>query len=461
LLPRRVRAWIVDLRTDLADAAMLLRCCLSDEPVARERIERVIHVGRGRRSRSPRWLLRIVAALVLSLFARQALAQPGTPITPDQMYRSETGKGVRLAPGLIAEPQATALIEYDSNVYNVEIARKSDFVAYFEPKLRVATDLPRHSLELNARAAVRRYFKLGAENSEEYEIAGKGRLELADRTEVVPELGLSRRIEMRGTAGDEFLTDSPVRYRETRAALGIYRTGGTLDLAVEGQIRTNVYKDAQLDGQTISLDYRDVTFRMARVRPSLRLSDRSRVFGELAYNEVDYRQARPVSRDSHGLAGLLGIRFQLTSLIDAEAAAGLIRQTFDDPAFKTVTGVNYRVRATWTPTPYWRVSANARRDIDAGPRTDTPAIVRSSFDLRAERALNERTKVALAVGYVEENYQEISRTDKHVGIRAEANYRLAENFGVFLAGGYRKQGGGRNGRDFDGVSVSLGMRAVL
>ncbi|MDE2171450.1 MAG: outer membrane beta-barrel protein [Sphingomonadales bacterium] len=416
--------------------------------------------GRGRR-RGPSLGTRIAILLTMVLAPRVACAQTSRVATPTQMFDAESSPGLAVGNALVLRNETVARIQEDSNIYNVDTNRTVDTIGVVTSDFRLATNLPRHMAELDGGVGLLRYVNTPAENTTTYYGGGRGRLDLGDRITVDADGQLGRGYEMRGTAGDQFTTDHPVLYDRRQIHARIARTGGVLELAVDGSIRTQDYLDAYAQGVRISLAYRNATVRQGGVEVQYRLSPALRLYGQFSANGVGYAQNIGYPRDSNGYAALFGVHLAVTSLIDLEAAAGYMHQSFQTPGTPAVNGINYKLTANWTPTPMWRLTADGRRDIDASPLTNVPAIVRSTFDLKAQRALGERMILEGSAAYTQEEYRSLSRTDRRVEAGLGVHYRVTSNVGAIAQAGYRQQWGGALGRVYSGFSGSVGLRFVL
>lgn len=400
-----------------------------------------------------------IAALVCVLLSRPAYAQNNEAVTPVDLFEPERGDGVRISPSLLLFPSIDSVVTYDSNVYNNSQSELDDLVVSFRPRFTLRTDLPRHKFSLTGGTDIRRYAKTEGENSEQFDVQGKGTIELAQRTEVIADAGFRRGIEQRGTAGDQFLTDEPVAFDRTFGGLLLRRKGGFLELTAEGRIAETRYRDTNINGLPINLSERDSRVMRARIRGSAPSSHYSRIFVEASINKVDYMQSVPLQRDSDGYAVLAGMLLRLTNLVDLEVGAGYIRQNFDNPSIKDVSAVNFYLQVEWTPRVDWQITAAASRVIDPSFRLDVPAIVRSDFSLEARKAIGDRILVSVELGISDEKYQGSGRKDLRLNAAANAHYRLTNNLGVIASVSWRKQDGNILGRDYSGVTASLGIRA--
>ncbi len=424
------------------------------------RMNRVIRIKpRAGQAKAKPKTLRPIAALVCALLSRPVLAQDDAVITPIDLFEPERGEGIRISPSLLFFPSIESDGTYDDNVYNSSQSKFDDLAVSIRPRFAVRTDLPRHQFSLIGTADFRRYADLEAENSDQFEVLGKGIIDLAERTEVIADAGFRRGIEQRGTAGDQFLTDTPVSFDRTFGGLLVRRDGGFLELTAEARIAETSYQDTKINGLPVDLSARDSTVMRARVRTSAPSSHYSRVFVEASINKVNYKQSVPLQRDSDGFAVLAGMLLRLTNLVDLEAGVGYIRQNFDNPAIKDVGAVNFHLQVEWTPRPDLQVTALAARVIEPSARLDVPAIMHSNFSLQAHKSIGDRTLVTAEIGVSDEKYQGSGRKDLRFHASAKAQYRLTDRLGLFARVGWRKQDGNALGRDYHGVAATVGVRA--
>jgi hypothetical protein len=413
------------------------------------------------RGRRPHRRLKGALLLPCLALARPAAAQDAKVVTPDEIFEPEQGAGLRLAPGLVALPELEGDATYNSNIYNVPANRTDDVVFSMRPALTVRTALPRHEFSIGAAGEFRRYADTTSENSDQFEVVGNGRLDLASRTQVDLDGGFRREIEQRGTAGDLFLTDRPVQYNQTFGGIRILRTGGFIEMLGEARISEFDYRNATLNGVPLDLSGRNVTIRRGRMRGSAPTGRNTRIFLELSGNQVRYQYPAPQPRNSSGFALLAGLQRNITDLLTLEAAGGYLQQDFKNPMVRTVKGINYHFLLSWTPTPSWQIDASADREIDHSPRQDIPAILRSTFRLQASRAVSDRLMLTGEGGVEDEDYRGSALKNRRYFINARAHYRLTDRIGLVAQAGYRTQNGKNGARDYHGFAASVGVRMAL
>ena len=406
-------------------------------------------------------VLRVAAFPCMCLMLpKLALAEAPEVVTPIELFDPDSGQGVRVSPGFVLYPQAAVDLTYDSNIYNFDADEIEDFVVSLRPAFALRSDFSRHAVSLEGAAEIRRYFDISDENSEQYRVISRALLELGYGIDVAANAGYNRGIERRGTAGDLFFSDEPISFHEKTAGIEVARTGYRLEIALGASVLKRDYSDTVRGGLPIDLSSRDVTVSAAKFRADYGLNARTKIFGELGGNEIDYQAASIPSRDSGGFAALIGVRHELTALVDLEAGIGYIHQEFEDPSIKAVGEVNYRLAASWTPSPQWKLNASASRSVDPSRSQEAPAIITTQFQIGALRAIGDRFLVGAEAGYLEEDYKATPRKDKRAFVSGSTTYRLADRIGVFVSVGYRDQDGGVAGRSYKGFAGSVGLRAA-
>lgn len=419
--------------------------------------------SRAKPPHKPSLVNRLILPVACTLFPGQAFAQVAEPVplTPVDQFLPENSQGVRIAPTLVLQSSVDATIEYDTNIYNSELNPRSDTIVVIRPALHLGTDWSRHAVELEGSAQIQRYFRTSSENSEQWNLKGLATFDFAHRLTLNAGAGLARKIEPRGSVGDIFGTDRPIRLMEKYATFKIARTGGRLELIVDGTITQFTFADTSLNGAPIDLGFRDVVLRQAHVRTNFALGPRIGVFGELSGNQIDYKRDIGTPRNSSGFGLLGGIHYQASALVDVEAAVGLISQSFDDPLVPRTQGLNFSLTVSWTPTSRWKLTAAGHRTVDPSPAIGVSAIFRSDFSLTAQYALSDKVLFEAGGAYIHENYRGFVRGDKQFLANFAVHYRLNDHLMASAKAGYRQRSSSVHGEGYNGWNFGLALRAAL
>jgi hypothetical protein len=399
----------------------------------------------------------IAWAMLATTLATPALTQDRSIETPESLVIQAEPIGISAGPVMIY-PQASADIRYDSNIFNREDRVEKDMAAVFRGTARIVTDFNRHQGSLNLSTEVRRYFDNSAENSEQFAINPAIRFDLGNRLTLTTSALGARRIERRGTSGDQFLTDRPVEFDERTALVSLARTGGLLEIAGTARTTRFSYKDASINGVPIDLSARDVRQSSIGVRADFYRGGQLGVFASARLNEANYsRDIGP--RDSNGGSALVGVNYRPTPLSKIEFGLGYIHQNFDNPVTRDLRGVDYWLEANWVPTPRLRLVASGGRSIERGPVPEVSSVVESRIDAEASYAFGTRTLLGLNAGFVKEDFRGVNRSNQRYLVEAQVRRQINRQLSAFAGVGYRKQTSGDiGGRNYDGMTARIGIR---
>lgn len=396
-----------------------------------------------------------------ALHAGAALAQEAPVERPETLVEQARPIGIHVGRYLVY-PRLVAEVRYDSNVYGTDSPRTADAAIVVRPALAISPDLARHDLRLDLAGEIRRYVSTPNENSEQFFAQLSGRADLMERTAVTAHGFVAQRIERRGTLGDQFLTDEPIRYLEREVGVGIARTGGRLELRGEVAINRKTYSDSTLASVPIDQSFRDVRQDRVKIRADFRLSPALAVFGELGGSRLHYDREPNGPRGSSGYSALAGVRVEFSELTNVEVAVGYLAQDFANPAVSGYDGLTYSVSANWTPTPRLRVAMSGARTIERSPLPAASAVVESQLRLSASQALGSRFLVGLEAGFLADDYLGIDRSERRYFTEASLRYQVNTRLSAFAGAGYRIQSGsGLGARSYTGATVRGGLRWSL
>ncbi|MBU3993295.1 MAG: outer membrane beta-barrel protein [Alphaproteobacteria bacterium] len=308
--------------------------------------------------------------------------RPPSPLLRDDVAGTRTFPGMapagRRAGPLRVFPAVSLRAGADSNVLGRTADRRGDAAITLAPALAATGTSGKAEYGLTAAAALTRYASLTDQNSETWDLGARITTPLAGRLTLAAGGGWSRRLEPNDTAAAAAVDGSATLYRQLggdlalRAALGPLRITGSLALA-----RSTYLPVTRADGTAIDQSFRDqrtVTagFRLEHALPG----------GRVIFAQANLRRADSLDplaccdRSSNGGEALGGITTSLGSLFNAEVAVGIRWRTYDAPAFRSYSGLAWRARLEWYPTPLVSVALTGQRDIvDSGIPTAAGTVV--------------------------------------------------------------------------------------
>nr|WP_179220885.1 outer membrane beta-barrel protein [Sphingomonas laterariae] len=383
-------------------------------------------------------------------------AQPWQLGPPESLLAPATPTGIRVGT-LIALPQIGVDGRYDTNIFNSTEDKADDLVVVVDPSLTLNSDWARHAASLWLAAEIRSYADNTGENSTQLFGALSGRIDLGDRLTAAPAVSIARRIEGRGTFGDE-LTDEPISYVHKQAQFRLARTGGRLEVALTAQAADYDYEDSSLNGVPIDLSYRDLGYYAGSARADFRVSSRVGFFVSGTVDKFDYRLQTAQPRDSKGYSLLGGATMRVSGLLELEAAVGFVHQNFDDPLAKDFSGFDFHVAGKWTPYPRIAVAVEGRRSVERSPTIEAAGVIETRVAVGGQYALGNRILLGLQAGYVSDDFRGVDRHDRRLTGEATVEYRMSAA-SAFAGVGYRKQwSSGVDGIPYSGASFRLGVK---
>lgn len=389
-----------------------------------------------------------------------AHAQEVVVETPESLVAGPAPEGLR-AGDFIISPEVAADLRFDSNIYNRNEIALDDFIASFRPRVTIRQDRDRHDARITFGGEFRRYFDIAAENSNQFDVRASTRLDLGSRQTVRASASLARRIERRGTFGDQFLTDEPVAYFEKEARFGYAKEGGKLEFSADLLLNEKNYENSALDGFPLELSQRDLTRMKVGVRGDYQVGSALSTFVTVAANRLDY-QSTISARDSKGFSIIAGARAEPNELSFLEVGFGYLKQDFESDLETDFDGIDFYASGEWTPTPRLLITADASRTIERSPLVDVSAVVESLVETEVQYALGSKLLVGLEGGAIWQDYRGADRKEERFFANATLKYRLQPNLTVLAAIGYRIQNSvSLTGREYHGGSALVGIKWTL
>jgi hypothetical protein len=400
----------------------------------------------------------LTGPFVPALAAVPANAQERPVEEPETMVDSISPKGVRLG-SVVAFPRANVGVQYDDNIYNRPNA-EHDVLVVARAGVRLVGDLARHAIQFDGATEGRRYFENPAENSNQWSLATKGRLDLADRFTLGADANLARRIERRGSVGDQFLTDRPTAFHEAGVGLNLGRMGGIVEWQASVATRKVTYKDALVDGLKVDQAYRDVHRDTASFKVEYRGFPRLGLFVRATANRLRYVQGS--GRDSSGFSVVGGATYRVTDLVSLEAGLGYIRQNARSETRPAINAIDYSLGVSWTPTPRTRFTLNGARSVERSPLPGATSVLESTLEGAAFLAVGRSTLLELDAGLLRNSYEGLDREETRFFVQLSAKRRITSRLSALAGVSARRQtGSGLGNRSYHGAAVRIGITFAL
>lgn len=372
---------------------------------------------------------------------------PPKPLDPAQQVshgaKKDEDKGGIIWGSFLLYPDLAAIYMYDDNIYASRKNEVSDEIITVSPELRVKSNFSRHSLEMGAGANINNYHRYNTENTTDSWVYGKGRIDLANTTNVYGGVSIARDHEDRSSSDSAELFDTatatgltlekPTQYTDLSGNAGMYH-----ELTSRVNVRLGVsaselnYEDTPLvGGGTYSSDYRDRKETLTGGRLTFKASDTTDLFVQGMNDTRQYDTANPMTNpafnhNSHGFNAALGMAIKPSDALNAEAYVGRIRQYYDNSAFENVSAIDYGLNVKYKTTPWTTLSLDLDRSLQETTITDSSGFINTSLTGRVKHSLSRDLSLSGSLTRQWSRYNEIDRQDIYTGAGVGIKYYLTD-----------------------------------
>jgi hypothetical protein len=340
------------------------------------------------------------------------------------------------AGGFIVYPQLTLSTAYDDNIYASRIGEADDVIFDIQPEARIQSRWSRHSLQLRGFADIKRFAEHSSENTENWEVAGVGRLDTSRANRVNIEASIARRTQERTSPESAVFTTEPIRFLYKHAEVRGEQEFNRVMLSLLGRWQDYNYNNTEVPGGIFNQDDRDRRVLTGIGTVDFALGPRIALFVEGRYNDRKYAEEAAVSqfpvRDSTGYEVLAGVDFELTDFLRGVVGAGYLSQDYDSPFYEDFSGWSADGRLEWFPTLLTTVTARLRRDVGDSGIVGAGGYLTTSGSVRVDHELLRNLQLQAEGGFYRFKYQDLDRDDRRWYVQAGATFQLNRRYGARL-----------------------------
>ncbi|MGE0651349.1 MAG: outer membrane beta-barrel protein [Alphaproteobacteria bacterium] len=331
--------------------------------------------------------------------------------------------------------------QYSDNIFATENNTIDDFITRLLPRARLRSNWNNHSLSVYGNADIGRYADNGNEDYEDYTVGTNGRLTILRDTWLQGQVEHQRRHEDRGSPDDVGGVE-PTIYGATLGQLTGFHRLNRLNFTLSGTVERLDYDDvATGGGGNINNDDRDRYEMETSLRVGYEVVPNYEAFVRGGYLKRTYDDISDngLDRDNDGYEIVAGISVDFGGITFGDFFAGYRTQEYDDPALKGVKGPSVGGEITWNVTPLTTIIGTLSRTIEESTSGDGMGNFASgrfltAAAIRAQHELRRNLIVGANVGYENDDYEGISRTDETLRFGINANYMMYRN--LYIRGGY-------------------------
>lgn len=420
------------------------------------------------------------AALVFAAHCGTAFAQESTRGALDQSsnqtysnFQRDRNVSVRQRPhpgyealglregAFMIWPKLATTVEYNDNIFATSADQTSDTIFHIAPEIDLTSNWSRHELDAYVRSTINHYDSHSSENTTDYSVGATGRLDVLRTAQINAGADFSRLTEPRSSSPSQAQGGSlahPTQYELASAYISGAREFNRLRLSGRFDARNFTYTNRSGNPQQHDRD-RLVTVYTGRA--DYAVSPDTAIFVQVAGNNRDYRlSATPgvlatypgfENRNSKGVEALAGANFEVSALARGEIGIGYVRQSFDNSAFKDISGFGARAQVEWFPTQLTTVTFTGSRTIEDAGIIGASGYLSTNVGAQVDHELLRNVILSGNASYGNDDYKGIDRQDKRYGVGVSGTYLLNRSVGVTVGYNYFKQNsrGLRGSGDFD------------
>ena len=413
-------------------------------------------------TRTSRRLMLGVLALPLGSLAQPAAAQllqdprtvmipPEPPISTAQsvfvrdnqipvverMLPAFSAQGLKLGnfdlfPGLAIGPQLA------TNVFADNDRRRSDVAVVVRPEVTLRTSQGPYRLAAYARGDFRRFATYSSENTEEGLAGLDGAVAIGALSNLIAGVSYGSLVTPRFAADSPTQAAKPIEYTALTGYAGGTIEGASTRLILRADLSQLRFRDTpDRSGGILQTQDRNRTRLQGLVRLERSISSAVSIYAAGTVNTIDYQfaLANGVERDSSGFGAYIGSNFDITNLVHGDVRVGYIRQKFDAPGLRAISGLGLLGTVTYFPSQLLTVTARAESTVQDTGVPGTTGVLHRGGSLRGDYELRRYIMASLEGGYFHDSYRGQDRRDKLPYADVSATYLSQHHWNARV--GYR------------------------
>lgn len=332
-------------------------------------------------------------------------------------------------------PYIEADTGYDSNPNRLADEVVGSTFVHGETGLKVESQWSQNSLTANLRGGYWDYFAVPLANRPDVAGTIDGRVDVTRRTKINLETRFGLTTQQPGSPllaipGSVFITNRPsvMTYGQTA---GVSQDFNRLNLDLRGSFDRIVFGDAaQSNGTELLLSQDNFNTYGITGRASYELTPGVIPFVELRGDERRYDSFVDVdgfARNSDGVQGRAGSKFELTHLLTGEISAGYASRTYDDPRLPLLQAPTLDASLIYTATPLTTVTLTAATDLSETTVPFASGAVSRIFNAKVSHALLRDLTLTGTASYQINRYQGVPITEQLYSVGLGLEYHLTRS----------------------------------
>jgi len=346
--------------------------------------------------------------------------------------------GIRLG-SFIVHPTLAVAGTYDSNIFATPSGETSDFFVTEIPSLSIGSDWNQHAVSLTMSGAFKQYASHSSEDVNNFTTEASGRYDVSNGEYLSADTIYELLHEDRSNPNAVTTAKNPIEYKVMGGDLVYVHQKARLGFRIDNTLTAYDFNNASTAaGVTIPQNFRDRIEYVVAPRLNYEIIPGYNAFLRVIGNERQYFSQEPgagpqgqnVRRNSHGWEVDAGTAIEITRITTAEVYVGYLKQYYENPLFKSPSGVGFGANLIWNVTPITTIKGGFSQAVAETTLNNASSSLETSVQLTAEHELLRNVLLLASVGYVHDDYQQTgpARSDDTFGADIGARYLINRNW---------------------------------
>lgn len=355
-----------------------------------------------------RMLLTAFAWVLVAVCSVPAMAQElDSPISPSKMPRPDYDyDGVNIG-SLKLKAEVDVRIDHNSNIFLTSANNEKDFRVHLDPSLTLTKEVGSGVIIAEARAGLRRHFRIKREDSTDYRASISYGASPTKSENFYAIIGAGRNIERRADPETRSgPTDLPRKINASIAEATYSRAVGKIRISTA--IGTETYNQLAAPD-----DDRDMTVYRSSIAIGYKLASSLDLYTQIYANRRDFRLPRDfggVDRDQNTYGIIFGVQREIGGRLHGKMGVGVFRTAPEQvTVLPPYTGLRLDGEINWVPrdrTAFnFRISRGDVATVRSGASTRVDTVARFTID----QEIRHNLLAQLSVAYVSLRYRGESR----------------------------------------------------
>lgn len=340
--------------------------------------------------------------------------------------------------GFILYSDLSVQESYNSNVFYTPTGPKGDLITATNPSVDLKSNWGQNALNFHGDLDDVRYARYHVNNFTDYTVGSDGRLDIYHDARAYGAVGYGIRHLPVYSPNNVPGTRAPIQYSDLSGSLAGEKEFNRVSLRLDGNFDSYRYLDAQLaDGTFSRQSLEDYDEKKVALHTGYEFQPGRQVYILTGYDWRDYTNSLDLSgfnRTSNGYTLAVGTKYDLTGLLFLDAYMGYRQQTYADSRLPVMSGPTGGLQLTWNMTRLTTLTGSVTRDIQETILAGASGYFATLAQVRADHELFRDLLLNVSVGYENDDFGSIGRTDDYYLAGAGAKYLINHNF--WISGGY-------------------------